>query len=87
MLEIYRNPLVAVPNYQSLEPLAMHLAVLSENLPADRDRLVKAGAKIHEDYVTSPTGDEFVMLRDPWGVPIQLVKRGKPMLKPLTDSV
>ena len=80
MLEIYRNPLVPVPNYQELEPLALHLAVLSENLPADRDRLVKAGATIHEDYVTSPTGDEFVMLRDPWGVPIQLVKRAKPML-------
>ena len=39
-----------------------------------------AGAKIAEDYFTNPAGDELVMLRDPWGVGLQLVKRAVPML-------
>jgi hypothetical protein len=33
-----------------------------------------------EDLITSPAGDQFVMLRDPWGIPLQLVKRAQPML-------
>jgi hypothetical protein len=28
----------------------------------------------------TPAGDELVMLRDPWGVALQLVKRAQPML-------
>lgn len=80
ILEIYRNPKIPVPDYRALDPLATHLAFVSENPAADRDRLVKAGAKIVEDFSISPAGDQFVMLRDPWGVPLQLVKRAVPML-------
>jgi glyoxylase I family protein len=80
MLEIYRNPKVPVPNYDQVDPLLMHLALVSAAPAADRDRLAGAGAKVVEDLVTSPTGDQLVMLRDPWGIALQLVKRAKPML-------
>lgn len=80
MLELYCNPTAAVPDYSELSPVLLHIAYLSENLPGDRDRLLRAGAKLVEDYVTSPNGDQFVMLRDPWGLPLQLAKRGTPML-------
>jgi hypothetical protein len=34
-----------------------------------------------EDFSTNPVGDELLMLRDPWGIGLQLVKRGTPMLR------
>ena len=80
LIEIYQNPDVPVPDYQSVHPLQLHLAFVSGNVKADRDRLLEAGAKMAEDYSTNPAGDELLMLRDPWGVGLQLVKRGTPML-------
>jgi len=50
----------------------------SENPAADQDRLVEAGAVVADELMTTPSGDTIVMLRDPWGVPIQLVKRARP---------
>jgi hypothetical protein len=29
---------------------------------------------------TMPSGDVFAMLRDPWGIPLQLVRRKQPMI-------
>lgn len=80
MLEIYRNPAVGVPDYKNVDPLYMHVAYVSNNPAADRDRLAQDGAVMIDDLTTTPSGDVIVMLRDPWGVPIQLVKRAKPMI-------
>jgi glyoxylase I family protein len=81
MLEVYRNAQAPMPDYPQLHPMVMHLAFVSPEPAADRDRLVKAGATVAEDLVTSSAGDQFVMLRDPWGIPLQLAKRAVPMLK------
>ena len=80
MLEVYRNPKAAVPDYTKVDPLLLHLAFVSNNPAVDRDRLVKAGATVVEDLMTTEGGDEILMLRDPWGVALQLVKRAKSML-------
>jgi catechol 2,3-dioxygenase-like lactoylglutathione lyase family enzyme len=80
MLEIYRNPAVGVPDYNCADPLLMHIAFMSDNPALDRDRLVQAGAATVDDLMTTSAGDAMVMLRDPWGVPIQLVKRAKSMI-------
>jgi hypothetical protein len=80
LFEIYRNPKTPVPDYSTVDPLLVHLAFTSQNLPFDRDRLVKAGARIVDNIATTPSGDEIMMLRDPWNIPIQFVKRAEPML-------
>lgn len=80
LFEIYRNPKASVPDYGAIDPLHLHFAFTSENLKADRDRLVKAGATIVEDVSTTPAGDEIMILRDPWKVALQFVKRAEPML-------
>jgi len=80
LIEIYRNPRVPVPDYNAMDPLLLHLAFLSDNPAADRERLVKAGARVMEDVTTTPSGDQLVMLRDPWNLALQLVKRSSPML-------
>ena len=82
LFEIYRNPRVAVPDYQALNPLMMHLAFLSEDPAADRDRLLAAGARLADPLVTTEQGDQILMLRDPWEIPLQLIKRAQPMLRP-----
>jgi catechol 2,3-dioxygenase-like lactoylglutathione lyase family enzyme len=80
MIEIYCNPRVAVPDYRTMDPMLVHVAFYSDNPRADRDRLVAAGATIAEDHTVTPAGDEMLILRDPWALPLQLVKRAEPML-------
>ena len=80
MLEIYGNPDAPRLDFPTVQPPALHLAFLSSDLTADVKRLVTAGASIVADVHTLPTGDTFAMLRDPWGVPLQLVKRLSPMI-------
>ena len=80
MMELYRNPRVAVPDYHAMDPMLVHIAFVSEDPQRDRDRLVAAGASVVDDYTKTPAGDELVMLRDPWGIALQLVKRASAML-------
>ena len=80
MLEIYVNPDAPRLDFPTVQPPALHLAFLSSDLTADVKRLVAAGASIVADVHTLPTGDTFAMLRDPWGLPLQLVRRLSPMV-------
>jgi len=80
MLEIYKNPAVTVPDYASMDPLLLHIAFVCEDLAATAERLVAAGATLVSAPAVQPGGDELAMLRDPWGLAIQLVRRAKPML-------
>jgi uncharacterized glyoxalase superfamily protein PhnB len=82
MLEIYNNPAAQVPDYAALDPLVIHVAmdVGAEAIEAARDRLLAAGASLYGDLVVTPAGDQLVMLRDPWGMALQLAKRKKAMI-------
>ena len=80
MIEIYGNRDVPLPAYRDMNPLALHLAMISNNVEADVKRLAAAGATKVGETQTTPAGDQLAMLRDPWGFPIQLVHRSSPML-------
>lgn len=81
LLEMYNNPPDQVPDYANLNPLLLHVAFFTHDPAGDRARLVAAGATfVSETY--PDTGTTLVMLRDPWGLPLQLCKRDAPMLKP-----
>lgn len=80
MIEIYNNPPDEVPPYADMNPLLVHLAFVCENPDAKRAELEKAGATFAEE-VHIKDGSHLVMMRDPWGLAIQLCKRGVPMLK------
>lgn len=80
MVEFYNNPRVAMPDYTSMDTLALHLALVSDDVAADRQRLIEAGAKPATELTRTPAGDEVAMLRDPWDLPIQLCKRAEPMV-------
>lgn len=80
MLELYQNPAAPVPDYASTDPLVLHIAFVSGDVHSDAERLVGAGATRVGDPLEAPNGDVLIMLRDPWGVPVQLVHRANPML-------
>ncbi len=80
MLELYNNPPDAVPDYRSMNPLSLHIAFMVDDVKSITRKLIAAGATIAVDVNTTPAGDELVILRDPWGVPIQFLKRTEPML-------
>ena len=80
MLEIYNNPKAAVLDFQQLHPLTVHLALVSDNPKEDKDRLLQAGATVFSDEILED-GSHLVMLKDPWGLAIQLCKRAVPMLR------
>jgi catechol 2,3-dioxygenase-like lactoylglutathione lyase family enzyme len=78
-LEIYNNPAAALPDYPALDPLNLHLALVSEDVAADRERLVAAGGTAEGEINRTDGGDTVAFVRDPWGLPLQLVRRARPM--------
>jgi hypothetical protein len=51
-----------------------HVALVATDARAERARLERAGATLFlED--PQPDGSLLIMLRDPWGVPLQLCQR------------
>lgn len=80
MLEFYNNPKAAVPDYRASDPLALHLAFWADDVRATRERLLAAGATAEGEVLETPAGDQLTMLRDPWGIPIQFVKRAAKMI-------
>ena len=77
MMEFYSRTDVAPPDYQSLNPFNLHLAFQVDDIVGKRDALIRAGASLEDDITPTSVGDQLAFLRDPWGVPLQLVKRNK----------
>ncbi|MFV0505369.1 MAG: VOC family protein [Bacteroidales bacterium] len=74
MLELYQNTNAPILEFNSIHHLSLHLAFLSDNPRSDVKRLAVAGATFVEELNT-PEGDCIAMMKDPWGVAIQLCKR------------
>ena len=80
VLEIYCNPPDEVPNYRKMDPLQFHLALASVDPDADARRLIAAGA-VRAGETRLSDGSYLVMLRDPWGLALQLCRRTELLLK------
>jgi glyoxylase I family protein len=76
-LELYTNPADAVPDYSSQHPLRVHFAFATGMARTEKTRLVAAGATFAAEELLSD-GTLLIMLRDPWGVPLQLCQRATP---------
>ncbi len=80
MMEVYCNPPDQVPDYGSMNPLLLHLAFVSDDPASDSVRLQNAGATLVDEKQLAD-GSHLIMMRDPWGLALQLCKRGNPMLR------
>lgn len=83
VVELYRNSRAAIPDYGEADPLTFHIAVVSADAAADRARLEAAGATLAREE-PQPDGSILLMMRDPWGVPLQLCERVDPFPWPPT---
>lgn len=79
VLEIYSNTSQRIPEYNKQHPLEFHFALKVENPVEIKEKLIEAGAKVEEE-IKLDDGSHLIMLRDPFGIPLQLVKRGKPLV-------
>ena len=79
IIEIYGNREAPLPDYRNMDPIQLHLAFASLDVAADVSRLKAAGASVVAGTHTL-NRDTFAMLRDPWGLPLQLVRRDQPMI-------
>jgi glyoxylase I family protein len=79
VVEIYLSDDAPIPDYRAMDPLLLHLAFDSADPDADRAALVAAGATAVSDG-RLPDGSRLVMLRDPWGLALQLCARSVPLL-------
>ena len=79
VMEIYSHSADAVPDYQAMHPMRFHVAFAAPDPDVARAALVAAGATFVDEQTLSD-GSRLLMLRDPWGLPLQLVKRATPLL-------
>ena len=79
MIEFYTRTDILPPDYSQIDPFTLHLAFTVEDMAATRDALVAAGATVVDEIVTTPAGDQLLFLRDPWQVPLQILKRKQAM--------
>ena len=81
MYELYQNKDFPVHQFDSVSYQSFHVAFMVNDIKQAKEMLIAAGAKVAEDAKQTPSGDTVMMLRTPWGLPIQFVKRVNPMLK------
>ncbi|MBT8183220.1 MAG: VOC family protein [Eudoraea sp.] len=76
VLELYHRPDQKITDFKGQHPLTFHVAFVSEDARTDMERLMKAGATFEEE-VNKEDGSVLIMLRDPWGIPLQLCQRNR----------
>ncbi len=81
IVELYSNPKAPYPDYGAAHPLLFHLALVATDAKAERLRLEAAGARLFLEE-PQPDGSLLIMMRDPWGVPLQLCQRTQPFRVP-----
>jgi glyoxylase I family protein len=79
VIEVYSNPVDPVPDYASMHPMRFHLAFAANEPDAARAALVAAGATFVDEQSLAD-GSRLLMLRDPWGLALQLCNRATPLL-------
>jgi catechol 2,3-dioxygenase-like lactoylglutathione lyase family enzyme len=77
IFEVYSNTNAVYPDYRAAHPLCFHVAFVAPDPVEVRSRLVAAGCTAEYEE-TLPDGSFLIMIRDPWGIPLQLVKRVTP---------
>jgi catechol 2,3-dioxygenase-like lactoylglutathione lyase family enzyme len=78
VVELYCNAAEPVPDYAAQHPLRFHFALEVEDPEGLKQKLLGAGATFFEELKPDAV-THLAMLRDPWGVALQLCRRAEPM--------
>lgn len=80
VMELYHNPKAPITDHSKNHQLIFHIAFESDNAKNDTDRLLDAGATFVEEKGPKE-GTHLVMLRDPWGLALQICQRKEKLNK------
>ena len=75
VLEVMNAPGLTALADRLDDPTQLHIAFLSCDPEADATRLMQDGASRIGSTIVTPAGDILLLLKDPWGNTLQLVKR------------
>ncbi len=78
-VELYSNASAPMPSYRDAHHLNFHFAFAVADAEAARAGLLRTGATDVE-VVRPADGSVLYMLRDPWGVPLQICQRTHPFM-------
>ncbi|WP_309083778.1 VOC family protein [Chelativorans sp.] len=79
VIELYDDPADRHLDLAKLGETTFHLALASEDIERDIERLCAAGARQVGDINDTPRGDRLAFLRDPFGLTLQLAQRREPL--------
>ena len=80
MFEIYASEDLTTPDYLSMHHSVLHLAFHADDVRVECAGLIAAGATWVNEPDENDAGDTMAMLRDPWGLAVQVLKRKEPMV-------
>lgn len=78
VVELYHNQAAEVPNYAHQHPLVFHFAFKTLHAQELKENLLGKGCTLQEE-IKKDDGTHLVMLRDPWGLALQLCERAVPL--------
>lgn len=78
-IEIYKNDTANIIDLKTKHPLEFHFAFMVKNAEEIKNQLIGNGATFEEELHLED-GSHLIMLRDPFGIPLQLCQRGIPMM-------
>lgn len=79
IVEFYTNDEALIPEYASKHQLEFHFAFKTDNTEKEKQRLLKAGCTFIEEF-RPEEGTHIAMLRDPWGLALQVCQRAKSLV-------
>ncbi len=79
VFELYSNPDKPMIDLAATTSAAMHIAFVVDDIHASIEKLIAAGATV-ETPPADAAGDTLTMLRDPFGLALQLVERKEALL-------
>jgi uncharacterized glyoxalase superfamily protein PhnB len=81
MIELSTNTTAPILDLSKFNTVSLHFAFVVEDVRSLRTGLIEAGATLAEEIRETNAGDQVLVLRDPWGFPIQFIKRTEALLK------
>lgn len=78
VFELFSRTDIPYFDAEATPSLSIHIAYECSDIEGTTRKLLHAGATEDIPFAVSPEGDELVMLRDPFGITIQLINRANP---------
>ena len=79
VVEFYNNKNSKMLDFNSLNPLEFHFAFMVEDIGSVKKNFLEAGARVIEEMELDD-GSVLIMLRDPYGIPLQLCQRKQKLM-------